>query len=197
MGEIAAQHSTRSCVGCRQTEERESLLRFVLAGDPPTLVPDVRRRGQSRGASVHPRMRCLRAALANGALRRALGDNATGEASELAGFASAQYERRAQGLLLAAQRTRRVAMGEAAVRESINDRSACLLVVAKDAEGSREGLQHAAERLGRSCLVFGTKDSLGKLFGRNMLGVLAVLDAKIADELRSVVEAATGLAEDL
>ena len=88
-------------------------------------------------------------------------------------------------------------MGEGAVREAIADRSARLLVVAKDAEGSREGLERAAERLGRSGLVFGTKESLGRLFGRPTLGVLAVLDAKIADELRSVVDAATELAEDL
>jgi ribosomal protein L7Ae-like RNA K-turn-binding protein len=178
-------------------EERESLLRFVLAGDPPVLVPDVRRRGQSRGVSVHPRFRCVEAALANGSMRRALGDSATGSARELAGFAGAQYERRAHGLLLAARRTGRIALGEGAVREAIADRSARLLLVATDAEGSREDLERAVERLGQNGLRFGTKESLGRLFGRNTLGVLAVLDAKIAGELRSVVEAATELAEDL
>ncbi len=167
-------------------------MRFVLAGDPPTFVPDVRRRAGGRGVSVHARYRCVKAAVDTGALKRAFKVNSNASVSELVDIASGQYERRAQGLLIAARRAGRLALGEKAVREAIQERKAILLVVANDAEGSREDLEEAAQRLGRSSLFFGTKDSLGRLLGRDTLGILAVLDSGIANELRGVVQ---GIAE--
>lgn len=199
MTEPARNDSTRSCVGCRQTDDRDALMRFVLAGDPPTFVPDVRRRAGGRGVSVHPRYRCVEAAVRTGALRRGL-KGPTGapslSARELADAALAQYEQRAQGLLLAARRAAKCALGEKAVREAMNERRVSLLVVATDAEGSREELASAAERLGRGSIFFGTKTSLGKLFGRDALGILAVLDSGIANELRSVVACRSELLAD-
>lgn len=196
MSESTARQSTRSCVGCRQTEAREALLRFVVAGDPPVVVPDVRRRGQSRGVSVHPKKSCVASAVSSGALKRAFGADIAADVADISRIACLQYERRAQGLLLAARRAGKLALGEGAVREAIEDRSARALVVASDAEGSRESLERSVMRLGRQGLVFGTKQSLGKLFGRTTLGVLAVRDVGIAEELRSVIEAASGLSED-
>ena len=76
------------------------------------------------------------------------------------------------------------------------ERRARLLLVAADAEGSREELERAIERLGRACLVWNTKQGLGRLFSRPTLSILAVLDIGIADELLSVVRAAAELAED-
>ena len=195
MGETGHTDSTRSCVGCRQTEPREALMRFVVAGDPPTLVADVRRRAPGRGASVHPRFRCVDAAVLTGGFRRALGVN-PGEARDLASAAASQYERRAQGLLLAAQRSKNLAIGTEAVRDALTERRVRMLVVAKDAGGSRQDLTDAAARLGKSCLVWSNKEDLGKLFGRTTLSILAVLDQGIADELASVFRCATELSED-
>jgi predicted RNA-binding protein YlxR (DUF448 family) len=192
----------RSCVGCRQKDAREVLLRFVADGDPPALAPDIRRRAQGRGVSVHPRYRCVEAAVRTGALRRGLNlKPGTREpqgltARELSQSAATQYKRRAASLLGAAQRAHRVALGTEAVRQAIEARSLQLLVVANDAEGSREELMHAAERLGRSCLVWSNKQELGGLFGRALLSIVGVLDAGIATELRHVVRCATELAED-
>ena len=165
MSDLAREDSTRSCVGCRQTDAREALMRFVVAGDPPTLAPDVRRRAPGRGVSVHPRFSCVDAAVRTGGFRRALGIN-PGEARELATLAASQYERRAQGLLMAAQRSKNLALGTEAVRDAIAERRVRMLVVARDAEGSRQDLTDGAARLGKDCLVWSDKDGLGKLFGR-------------------------------
>ena len=188
--------STRACVGCRQSDAREALLRFVAAGDPPVFAPDIRRRAPGRGVSVHPRYRCVEAAVRSGALRRALDVDCTASARELSGTAAAQYQRRAHGLLLAAQRARHVALGTEAVREALAARKVQLLIVASDAEGDRRELVAAAERLGRGCLVWRNKQDLGAQFGRAQLSIVAVLDVGIASELRHVVRCAAELAED-
>jgi ribosomal protein L7Ae-like RNA K-turn-binding protein len=71
-----------------------------------------------------------------------------------------------------------------------------VLLIARDAEGSRDDLARAAERLGARCLVWSTKEELGRLFGRAMLSIVGVLDDGIATELRHVVRCAAELAED-
>jgi ribosomal protein L7Ae-like RNA K-turn-binding protein len=133
--------------------------------------------------SVHARYRCVEAAVRTGALRRALPVPSETTAAALAQTASDQYLRRAEGLLQAARRARHIALGTEAVRDALAQRRVHLLVVAGDAEGSRQDLERAAEKLGRACLVWNTKDGLGRLFGRPLLSVLAILDEGIADEL--------------
>jgi predicted RNA-binding protein YlxR (DUF448 family)/ribosomal protein L7Ae-like RNA K-turn-binding protein len=192
--------SNRACAGCRQTDAREVLLRFVAGGDPPQLAPDIRRRAPGRGVSVHARFRCVEAAFRSGAMRRTLGVGADvgmgASARELSQAAVGQYERRAAGLLIAAQRSRKVALGTEAVRTAIAAHTVQLLLVAVDAEGSREELVAAATRLGKGCLIWSNRENLGRLFGRAVLSVIGVLDAGIATELRHVVRCATELAED-
>jgi predicted RNA-binding protein YlxR (DUF448 family)/ribosomal protein L30E len=188
---------SRSCVGCREKDAREALLRFVADGDPPVFAPDIRRRALGRGVSVHPRYRCVAAAVRTGAFRRGLHVESSATARELSQSAAAQYERRAEGLLLAARRSRHIALGTEAVRDAIASRSVQLLLVASDAEGSREELLEAAARLGRDCLVWRNKQELGRLYGRALLSIVAILDAGIASELRHVVRCAAELvAED-
>jgi predicted RNA-binding protein YlxR (DUF448 family)/ribosomal protein L7Ae-like RNA K-turn-binding protein len=183
----------RTCVGCRHTDERTALLRFVLAGDPPQLVPDVPRRASGRGVSVHPRRRCLEAAVRNGALSRGLRTQQTADAGELARWASGQYTRRVEGLLIAAYRSGRAAVGTERARDAIARRSVSLLVIAGDASDSREALIRSAEKLGGSCLVYGDKLSLGRLFGRETVAIVAVTDPAIALELQHAARCAAEL----
>jgi len=71
-----------------------------------------------------------------------------------------------------------------------------LLVIATDAAGNRHDFEAAAARLGRRCLVWGTKTELGAMLGRETVGVLGVLDEAIGEELRSAVQHIGALAED-
>jgi hypothetical protein len=188
----------RTCVGCRQEDDREALLRFVLAGDPPTFVPDVSRRASGRGVSVHPTRRCIDAAVRTGALRRGLRAQtlqAAPTASDLAGWASGQYVRRIDGLLVAAFRANHAALGTDAVGIAIANRRAALLVVAGDATENRQELMASAERLGASCMVHADKARLGHLFGRETLAVIAITDLDLASELQRAARCAALLAE--
>jgi predicted RNA-binding protein YlxR (DUF448 family) len=196
------EEATRSCVGCRQTDARDALLRLVALPGPDgvtkVIMPDVRRRASGRGVSVHPRYRCLAGAVESGAFKRAFRAPIEASARDLANTAREQYARRAEGLVVAARRARLLVVGTEAVRQALEGegRKVRLLVIASDAEGSREELERAAHRLGRACLVWNTKSGLGRLFSRATLSILAVLDNGIADELSSVVRSSAELAED-
>lgn len=199
------EQGTRTCVGCRKPASRGALLRFVLAGDPLTVVPDVRARGSKgargaamgRGASVHPNYRCLAAAVERGGFRRAFKRELQGlSTGELAGWARAQYMKRVEGLLSAAARCGKVAVGTDAVRATLQSGEVALLVVAEDAAGRRQELTAAAERLGRRCVVIGDKEHLGRLCGRASVGIVAILHEDIAVEVGDAMQCVTELAED-
>jgi predicted RNA-binding protein YlxR (DUF448 family) len=182
-------------VGCRKSDDRDALLRFVVAGVPPQLVPDVGRKAEGRGVSVHPSRACLEAAVRSGALRRGARAEQSASAGELAQWARVQYQRRLDGLLLSAKRSGRALLGTEAVREGIARRSVAALIVAQDAANSRDALMESAQRLGGSCIVHGDKSALGKLFGRETLAVIAVTDARLAGEMYRAAQSAASLAE--
>jgi len=165
-------------------------------GDPPALVPDIRRRAPGRGVSVHPRYSCLSTAVKAGAFKRAFRRELKTNAAELAQHARGQYSRRADGLLQAGLRSRNLAVGTDSVREAMASRSVRLLVVADDAAGRRDELVAQAERLDGRCIVYGNKEHLGELLGRPEVGVVAVRDDRLAEEIRRAALSVAELAED-
>ncbi len=185
----------RTCAGCRRVDAKAGLLRFAVAPVAPFLVPDVAGKLGGRGVSVHPTRACLEAAVRRGGFARALKRAVPCSAAELASLAAAQYQRRAGSLLVAARRASVLAVGTEAVREALREGGVAALVVASDAAGRREELEEAAARLGKRCLVHGTKASLGQLLGRDEVGVAAVLDAGIASALTRAAQRAQALLE--
>lgn len=188
--------SERLCVGCRRTAGRDELLRFAMGPEAPYLAPDPQHKLGGRGVSVHPTRACMELALRRGGFARALKRDVVRDRKfdidALCDAAAVLYEKRAESLLIAAGRRRKLAIGTDSVREALrsvirNDERTSggveALVVARDAEGRREELEGLAERLGRRCAVLGTKNSLGRLFGRDEVGVLGILDRGIADEV--------------
>jgi uncharacterized protein len=66
--------AVRTCVGCRQRDDRSVLLRVVATEDDGVwyVVPDPRHRRTGRGASLHPTPACLDLAERRRAFARAL-----------------------------------------------------------------------------------------------------------------------------
>ncbi len=60
----------RTCIGCRQTQSKRSLIRLVRTADGVVVDPTGKRAG--RGAYVHAERSCWEAALKGGQLERAL-----------------------------------------------------------------------------------------------------------------------------
>jgi predicted RNA-binding protein YlxR (DUF448 family)/ribosomal protein L30E len=203
----------RTCVGCRRTDDRAALLRFVLVpagldaaggareagrsprGEAARVVPDVRGTLPGRGASVHPTRACLQAAARRGGFARSFRAPVDVDADALVRNVATTYARQAEALLLTARRMGRLVAGTDAVREKLDAGRVAALVVAADAAGRREELEERAARLGRRCIVLGTKERLGALLGRDPVGVIAILDPGIVDALARAAARARSLSE--
>ena len=130
-----------------------------------------------------------------GGFSRSLRTNLSVDLDELCGMIALGYEARIAGLLGSALRTRRVSLGTDATKAALRDGSAQLVIFAADAAGRRDELCGFAERQNVPVTVHGTKSELGRLTRRPELGVLAILDNRIASELSTVASRAQDLSE--
>lgn len=174
----------RTCIGCRQATAPDELVRFVLGPDGE-LVPDLKSGAFGRGAWVHPRPECLRGA-ARG-FSRSFSTAVRVTDVELVALLKSAAERRALSLLASAQGARRVVLGKAAVEEALAAGSVRILIVATDAKAAIESREVQASIAAGKAVAWGTKQSLGALFGRDELGVLGILDAGLARALARAI----------
>ncbi len=188
--------SNRMCAGCGQRTERDELVRLVVGEAAPFVAVDLGRRLGGRGVSVHPRKACIRAATVRGGLSKALRGVARLEPAEVQRMIVEQLERRTIGLLSAARRKGRLALGAEAARVALKSGRGDVLLVAKDARGRAEELARMATTLGCATVTWGTKASLGDAFDRSDLGVLLVMDRGIARAVADCLSHVEALSED-
>src|SRR5699024_3701290 len=142
-------------------------VRLCVVDAPPYVVPDVRGRLGGRGVWVCAKRKCVNQAVYKGGLSRSLRRPVHGvDGAQVMRALADRFRRRAEGLLASAVRTKNVAIGTDATKLAIKNGSAKLLVVAKDAAGRRHELENDSQRLNDGYVAFGTKASLGRLFGR-------------------------------
>jgi ribosomal protein L7Ae-like RNA K-turn-binding protein len=137
----------------------------------------------------------MRRAVERGGFARALGQKLTIDARALGAMAAGQYARRLEGLLLGARRAQALVLGTEAVRRALADGSVALLLVATDAAGRRDELAGRAASSGCPVATYGTKAELGRLMSRPEVGVVAILDSGIAEEVAAMAARATELSE--
>lgn len=195
----ARDKSARTCVGCGETGNRAELVRLVLApsesaapseaGDgaasgaqPASVVVDAAGGAFGRGVHVHPRPKCLEQACKSGlarSLRTAMSVDPKALALDIAGA----LERRAIGLLQAAKRAKKIAIGADATVEALMAAPDAVVVVATDAaHAANLGPVQIAVQEGRA-VAWLDKATLGALFNRAEVAVCAVTDERIGVEL--------------
>ncbi len=175
----------RTCCGCRSTAPARELLRVVLGPDGQ-VAPDLAGGAFGRGAWLHATPACIRAAAPRG-LSRSFKTEVRTNAPALAQMLSAAAERRVVGLLSAARRAGKVAVGSIAVKEALERGAAQLVVVATDARAAAQtDWVQGVVAQGRA-VAWGTKQTLGAVVGREQAGVVAVLDDRIAGALASTL----------
>lgn len=144
-----------------------------------------------RGAWVHPTEACLQKA-SKAALRSLHGDVEHSGGSEhltaLVQSLAAAAARRAQGLLLAARRTRQVAIGGEASQRAFLARTARAVILASDAmaAGKQAWISEAATQ--GLLVVWTSKAELGAMVGRDELAVMVVTDDGLARNLLRAIE---------
>ena len=137
---------------------------------------------------MHPRRSCFELAVKRG-LARSARARIHADVDTLLAELAEQATRRATGLLAAAQRARHLAIGSAAVQEAAQRGEVSLMVVAGDAAAAAHlGEVLKAQEEGRA-IVWTDKATLGAIFGRGEVGVVAVTDDGIASALRRATAA--------
>jgi len=177
---------TRMCVGCGLRADAGALLRLVVADDE--VVFDLAGGSFGRGAHVHPSPECL--AKAPRGLSRAFKREIKIDSSDLGRLLVAACDRRLAGLLLAARRTRVLAIGADEALGALRSGKADLAIVAVDAGSiaSKIEVQQAVAE-GRA-IAWKTKADLGALLGEANVAICGVCHAGIASELRDLRAAA-------
>ncbi len=202
----------RSCVGCGErvdTAGNHTLVRLIISPEGEVAV-DARGGGFGRGAHVHPRPDCLQKAVERGLDRSAKVKTNTlvtdaGELLPLTRQALAEAirrstDRRIEGLLLSAKRSRKLAIGADAVRSAWGRGDADLIVVARDAAVSdmNEVRQAVTEGCG---VAWGDKLRLAEFVhgasrtGANGVGVgiVAISSRSLAAALLEAIHIADGV----
>ncbi len=202
----------RSCVGCSERVDvagNHALVRLIVSPEGEVAV-DARGGGFGRGAHVHPRPDCLQKAVERGLARSAkVKTNTlvteTGELLPLTREALAEAirrstDRRIEGLLLSAKRSRKLAIGADAVRTAWSRGDADLVLVARDAEVSdmNEVRQAVAEGCGvawgdkirLATFVHGAPRTGGHSVG---VGVVAIASRSLAAALLEAIHIANGV----
>lgn len=203
---------TRTCVGCRTRAPKDELVRLALpslsgvalssADLPlPEIAVDLAGRLPGRGVHLHPTRACVTGAFKRGGLAQALKRAPETRPDALRAALLARFVERVVVLLGAAHRAGQLAVGPDAVRDTMA--SVSLLVLASDAAERRDEMTASMARLdGRVRVLqdgwwdgaessFGNKGALGRMFGRDEVAVLGVLDRGIADHVAHAMDVAS------
>jgi predicted RNA-binding protein YlxR (DUF448 family)/ribosomal protein L30E len=178
--------AVRTCAGCRESAPREALVRVVL-GEDGAIGVDLKGSEHGRGAWLHARPGCIRKA-ARGGLARSFRSEVRARPEALAAAVARGFEARIHGLLMAARRSGRLALGSAAVEREIEEERARLLVVARDARAAADASPVVRMIGAGKAAAWGTKRDLGALFGREEVAVLAVLEPRLAAALKAAID---------
>jgi hypothetical protein len=188
---------SRTCVGCQArvvVGDHDSMLRVVLgprvSSNGPSsntreagkygVAADVAGSAFGRGAHVHANPACL-AKACRGGFSRAFRCEVVADAAVLARDVATSIDRRVEGLLLGARRAGMLAFGEDA-REAVQ-KGAPLALVACDAGASAGRAVAQAVTEGRA-VAWRTKATLGALFARGEVALIAVRHEAVANEIR-------------
>jgi predicted RNA-binding protein YlxR (DUF448 family) len=173
-----ATRTWRTCVGCGLRDDKAAMVRLALAGEQVVFNAQI---PNGRGAHMHPRVDCI--VRTPRGLARAFKTSVRVGGADLGRTLVIACERRMVGLLLAAWRSRSLAIGSDAGRAAITG-GAPLAIVATDAGSVRGSIEvERAVSEGRA-IAWKTKNELGALLGGEAVALCAVRHAGIASELR-------------
>jgi hypothetical protein len=176
----------RSCIGCRQVQDKHSLVRFVLAPDR-TLVPDLQWKLPGRGAYVCQNTNCLKEAATKRQFARAFKGEVQGARFEdIAALLEHGMRDRISGYLALANKAGKAVSGSDAVMDALRKGAVGVLFIASDSsESSFRRFASAAENHKIPFCSLFDKAHLGALLGKELRGVVAVGDGGFVTSIRS------------
>ena len=157
---------------------------------------DYREKLPGRAAYVCPRRECIERALLRNQLGRSLRTRlAVPSVEDFVLSVAAAVNHRISSLLAMAAKARKIAVGFSAVEDALGKgRVKLLLYTADISGGTKEKVLAAAKGplLHQQCMELKTAE-LGPIIGRDLTGVIAIVDQGFADVLRNELERLKGL----
>jgi len=177
----------RTCIGCRSVVKKSDAVR--VAAIPGGYVIDYREKLPGRAAYVCPRRTCIQSALDRDTLARALHVKMprTDPVTFVDQLRNSIVDR-IRSLIAVAFKAGMLAAGYSAVKDACEKDRAELLIYATDlSEGTGSKIEHEAHSRVRSEMYF-TRDELGRMLNRELVGVVAVLEKGFADAIGSELQ---------
>ena len=185
-------HPERTCIGCRGVFNKGDVVRIVSGPAGPVI--DYREKLPGRAAYVCPRRECIEKALSRANLSRALQTNI--HVPEIESFIEAltsAIREKIRSLLPMSARAGMLATGSSAVDDALQKGRVEMLIFAEDlSEGTKHKLLTGGLPPKRQATLF-TRDELGQMVGRELVGVVGILDKGFSDTVWSESERLKGL----
>jgi len=172
----------RTCIGCRGVFIKDELVRIVAG--PSGIVIDYREKLPGRAAYICPRRECIRKALSKEGLSKALRLKVRiPSIEEFMNALAASMEGKIKSLIAMSAKAGKSAAGYSAVQDALEKGRVKMLLYAQDiSDGTREKVTHAGAESLRRATVF-TRDELGRLLNRELIGVIGIEDKGFADAI--------------
>ena len=182
----------RTCIGCRQVFGKDEVVRIVAG--PNGAVIDYREKLPGRAAYVCPRPECIRKALVRENLSRALHMKAANpESSAFIEQLAAAITEKIRSLITMAAKAGSLAAGASAVDDALQKGRVEMLIFAADvSEGTRGKVLSSTKIPARQATLF-TRDEMGQMVGRELVGVVGIIEKGFADAVGIEYERLKGL----
>lgn len=185
----------RTCIGCRTIFAKDEIVRIV--GGPSGIVLDYREKLPGRAAYVCPTRQCIEKAFRENLLSRALKLRVKPPRPEdFIDMLRSAVTEKIKALIAIALKAGKVAAGYSAVRDGLEKHRVEMLLFAADlACGTREKID-LQETTGLRMATLFTRDDLGRMLNRELIGVIAFEDKGFADAVWRETERLKSLIKD-
>lgn len=185
----------RTCIGCRGTFKKEEVVRIIAA--PTGAVIDYREKLPGRAAYICPNKKCINKALVKDGLSRAFRTKVPTPAAD--GFVvtlAGCIREKIKSLIAMSAKAGKLMAGYSGVQDGLEKGRVEMLLYAEDfSEASRERVEKVRITAIRETTLF-SREELGKLLNREFVGVVAILDKKLADATWKETERLKNLIND-
>jgi len=175
----------RTCIACRQAQDKKKLVRYVVAPDGALLV-DYRQRLPGRGAYTCISKECLLSAVKRNGFQRCFkGQGNIVDAGELLQQLITAVEQKITNLIGMSRKSKQFIAGSNAVIEALKKESSiALIIVAKDISVTiSDKIESLAQKRNIYTVHLFDKNSIGQMLGKEERSVMAVQTGLLADSL--------------
>ncbi len=182
----------RTCIGCRGVFEKDDVVRIVAG--PPGIVIDYREKLPGRAAYVCPTVECITKSLSKENLSRSLHCKVRSpEAVVFIAQLAALITEKIKALIVMSAKAGKLAAGYSAVHDAVEKGRVSMLLYTLDlSEGTKEKVATPTAASVRCTTLF-TREELGTLLNRELVGVIGIADAGLANALWKETERLKGL----